>query len=148
MFSLGGDCQPGPQLWHQPSSCRLLQVCFELCLILFLPLKYLFRSHTYLYLSEATAFLIQDHRQILKTGHTHWVTIPSWYTKCPRLGSNFSERHKNSAEAFKTNECTSHFNTFTSSTTWHLSDLLITLFTLKASLWSLAHTLWRISDCL
>ena len=33
MFSLGGDCQPGPQLWHQPSSCRLLQVSFELFLM-------------------------------------------------------------------------------------------------------------------
>ena len=52
MFSLGGDCQPGPQLWHQPSSCCLLQVCFELFLILSLPLKSLFRSHTYIFLKQ------------------------------------------------------------------------------------------------
>ena len=72
MFSLGGDCQPGPQLWHQPASCRLLQVCFELFLIFSLPLESLFRSHTYIFpKQQLTFFLIQDHRQILKKGHTH-----------------------------------------------------------------------------
>ena len=56
MFSLGGDCQPGPQLWHQPASCRLLQVCFELFLIFSLPLKSLIRSHTYIFLKQQLNF--------------------------------------------------------------------------------------------
>ena len=68
---------------------------------------------------------------------THTLAKPSWYHKCPRLSSNFSDKHKNSAEAFNTSECTRHLNTYTSTTTWHLSDLLITLFTFKALLWSL-----------
>ena len=146
MFSLGGDCQPGPQLWHQPSSCCLLQVCFELFLMLSFCLWNLCLDHI-LISSWSNSF--SDSRLLPNIeNRTHWVTTPSWYHKCPRLSSNFSDKHKNSAEAFNTSECTCHLNTYTSTTTWHLSDLLITLFTFKVSLWSLAHTLWRISDCL